>query len=228
MNTRRGVALLRALALSALVVWIGFSVFGRWRRENSSRGVEVCVDWAEIMEMVNTEPDPAAARTPSSLNTLLERLKAMGVSSVAVREEKLDDLVKAQQTVFFTRGEIEKFRAVGVGGDVGVVEIVVEDLSFQSNHCERDQNEEGQRAALGAAHHPQAAQFPPHRAGRDPVDSECQRGNQPDVSNLVHEFTPRTASRQHATRLEQRFGFRPYLAPVSSACPGEGSLAPGP
>ncbi len=55
-----------------------------------------------------------SGRRPEAAGELWERLKAMGVSAVLLREETLADLAARGEVLHFSRAEVEKWRAAGL------------------------------------------------------------------------------------------------------------------
>lgn len=55
-----------------------------------------------------------SGRRPEAAGDLWERLKAMGVSAVILREETLADLAARGEVLSFSRAEVEKWRAAGL------------------------------------------------------------------------------------------------------------------
>lgn len=96
--TRSRGALLALLAASAAAVWA--------TRAPAERAV-----------LPSVEADAFAAltgRAPASTPELWERLKAMGVAAVVLREETAGELAARGEVLHFSRAEVEKWRALGL------------------------------------------------------------------------------------------------------------------
>ena len=75
-------------------------------RRNDERAVLAAVDASAFASL--------AGRAPADAGELWERLKAMGVGAVLLREETLADLVERGEVLHFTRAEVEKWRVAGL------------------------------------------------------------------------------------------------------------------
>lgn len=96
--TRSRGALLALLAASAAAVWA--------TRAPAERAI-----------LPSVEADAFAAltgRAPASTPELWERLKAMGVAAVVLREETAGELAARGEVLHFSRAEVEKWRALGL------------------------------------------------------------------------------------------------------------------
>ncbi len=72
---------------------------------------------SERVVLPAVEADAFAAltgRTPASTPELWERLKAMGISAVVLREETAAELAARGEVLHFSRAEVEKWRALGL------------------------------------------------------------------------------------------------------------------
>jgi hypothetical protein len=89
----------------------------RVRGERARRSVEICVNWKETEDLVRKNPFRREVGDYVSLDGFLERCRIIGVSSVAEREETLQDLIASGKIIYLPSSEIEKFRALGLSSE---------------------------------------------------------------------------------------------------------------
>ena len=75
-------------------------------RRSGDRAVLAAVDASAMAGL--------SGRRPEAAGELWERLKAMGVSAVTLREETLADLSASGEVLSFSRAEVDRWRAAGL------------------------------------------------------------------------------------------------------------------
>ena len=108
---------LRTAGLAVLVLALGTVLAFRIRRERSDRRVEICVNWQDSQDLLKKNPFRREIGDYVSLDGFLERCRIIGASSVASREETLQDLIDSGQIVYLPSAELEKFRALGLAAE---------------------------------------------------------------------------------------------------------------
>lgn len=107
----------RIVAVLLIVSAVAYSLVLRHRQEKMNRSVEICINWKETLDFT----DHSKLRDPNlNLSSFLERCKIMGVSSIALEEETLEDYISRGKIIFFSQGEIEKLKSLGMGTDLGL------------------------------------------------------------------------------------------------------------
>jgi len=78
----------------------------RWMFEANNNYVEVCVDYKQLLGI--------SIKNNYKIDYLLDRVKAIGITSVVLEEETVDSLNERGKIIYFTKPEIEKYKLLGL------------------------------------------------------------------------------------------------------------------
>ncbi|MFN3966116.1 MAG: DUF5693 family protein [Endomicrobiia bacterium] len=104
------IKLLKNLTISLIVisilVWTFRQIYLKIQYEKNNKNVEICVDFEQVTNLCKKEN--------YELKNFLERIKIIGVSSMALPEENFYSICQDKNIIYFSEDDVKKYNLVGL------------------------------------------------------------------------------------------------------------------